>query len=654
MARIYFTCVLPALLLIIFSGPLYGQQIRLLGKKKNATNDTIFVEAGKLLIFPDTLFIPSDDTVIVVPPGIRVKVRENPYAKSDRFYDSLQIRSYKNVVTRKLHQLVFRSRVTELSDSINLLRAEAPFEPYSGKTISKIHIRSVEFLSGNIIDTAEVVKGNVANALDKIHADTKTRIVRKSLLFETGDQLSPYRLADNERILRDLPFIRDARILVLPELDNDQQVEVYVVTQDRLSLFIDGDFGGFDDFRLEVGSRSFLGTGNNLSVAYEYYEDERPKSGYELDFKDFNLRGTFMSLEGRYSNLWDREGYEVILSREFLTPETKWAGGFEFGDLSQIRFEHELVGGVPSEEDSIRIPYQRNFQDAWLGRAFLLKGADNRINLSLATRVFREDFTERPYVDADSNQFFFNDLLFLNEVVLTKRKFLKSTLIQAFGITEDIPIGYLFKLVGGYEFGEFEDRPYIGLGASAGDFWKGVGYFTASAEFGGFIDDGKMEEGLVDIEALYFSPLLRFHRNQFRQFVNIEYTTTVRPIVTQQFGFNDEIRGIDRNVQGDRKFSVNFESVLFHPLKFYGFRMATFAFYDFGWISFGGPLISSDNFQSAVGIGLRLRNESLLFRTIQLRLGYLTASSELDVSFSFSNPIIFGNFRTSKPTIVEF
>jgi hypothetical protein len=276
------------------------------------------------------------------------------------------------------------------------------------------------------------------------------------------------------------------------------------------------------------------------------------------------------------------------------------------------------------------------------------------MNLSIASRVFREEFSERPYVDADSNQFFFNDLLFLNEVVLTKRKFLKSTLIQAFGITEDIPIGYLFKLVGGYEFGEFEDRPYVGLGTSAGDFWKGVGYFTASAELGGFIDDGKMEEGLVDIEALYFSPLLRFHRNQFRQFVSIEYTTTVRPIATQQFGFNDEIRGIDRDVQGDRKFSVNFESVLFHPLKFYGFRMASFAFYDFGWINFGGPLISSENFQSAIGIGLRLRNESLLFRTIQLRLGYLTASSEVDVSFSFSNPIIFGNFRTSKPTIVEF
>ena len=321
---------------------------------------------------------------------------------------------------------------------------------------------------------------------------------------------------------------------------------------------------------------------------------------------------------------------------------------------NKIRFEHEIVGGVPTEEDSIRYPYKRNFQDAWLGRAVLLPGSNQRLNLSFATRVFREDFTERPYVSADSNHFFHNDFLFLNELVLTKRKFLKSTMIQAFGITEDIPIGYLFKLVGGHEFGEFVDRPYFGLGASAGDFWEDVGYFSASAEYGSYIENGKSEEGIATFHGLYFSPLLKLRRNQFRQFLTVNYTTSFRPLISQQFDFVEGIRGIDQDVLGDRKFSVNLESVVFHPLKLYGFRMATYAFYDFGWISFGSPLITSKNFQSAIGIGFRLRNESLLFRTIQLRFAYLTAESGLDVNFSFSDPTIFSNFRTSKPDIVRF
>ena len=303
--------------------------------KKKAINDTLMVEAGQLVIYPDTLFMPSNDTTVIPPPGVRVKVRENPYAQSERFYDSLRNKSYRNAVTAKLHSLIIRRESTELSDSINLLRSEMPFEPYEGFRIGEIHIRSVEFLSGNITDTAEIVRSKVGNTLDVIHADTRSNIIRKSLLFESGDLVEPYQLADNERLLRGLPFIRDARILLLPDLNNEQQVDAYVVTQDRLSLFIGGDFGGFDDFTLELGSRSFLGTGNKFSVAYQYFDDESPKSGYELRFKDYNLRGTWMTGELVYSNLWDREGYQLILEREFITPQTKWAGGLEFGNLEQ-------------------------------------------------------------------------------------------------------------------------------------------------------------------------------------------------------------------------------------------------------------------------------------------------------------------------------
>jgi len=623
-------------------------------QKKEIGNDTLYVEAGKLVIFSDTLLIPLRDTIFILPAKTKVKVRENPYAQSDKFYDSLAIRSDRRLITRKLYKLLFRTTAQELSDSVNILRSEAPFEPFEGYRIGNIHIRNVEFLSGNIIDTAEVVKGSVAKAIDVIHADTKETIIQKSLLFKSGEIVSPFRLADNERILRDLPFIRDARILLLPHLDDDNIVDVYVVTQDRLSLFIGGDFGGFDDFTLEIGSRNFLGSGNQFSVAYQYLEEESPSSGYELKFKDFNLRGTFISSEITYSNFWNKDGYEVIFKREFLTPETKWAGGLEFGDLKQIRFEDDHLDSTPNEDDSLQIPYQRNFQDVWLGRAFLLKSADKRANISIASRLFREEFTERPYVDVDSNHFFHDALLFLNEVVLTKRKYLKSTMIQAFGVTEDIPIGYIFKLVGGYEFGEFEDRPYWGLGAGAGGFWDGVGYFSTGAEFGGFVKDRKFQEGIVTVNGLYFSPLLRSGRNQFRQFVTLNYATTIRPLIEEPFNLKEGVRGISSDIQGDRRFSINLESVFFHPLKLYGFRMATYAYYDFGWISFGGPLMKSENFQSTIGIGFRLRNESLLFRTIQLRFGYLIQSSDFDVNFSFSDPTIFDNFRTSKPDIVKF
>ena len=226
-------------------------------------------------------------------------------------------------------------------------------------------------------------------------------------------------------------------------------------------------------------------------------------------------------------------------------------------------------------------------------------------------------------------------------------------MIQAFGITEDIPIGYIFKLLAGHEFGEFDERPYFGLGVGRGDFWKNWGYFSATAEIGGFVKDKNFQEGVVSIEGLYFSPLLKVRRNHFRQFVSMEYSSLLTPLVDEPFSFRDGIRGISRDVIGDRKFNINIESVLFHPLKFYGFRLASYLFYDFGWITFDDKLITSDNFHSAIGIGFRLRNESLLFRTIQLRFGVITGEG-FNVNFSFSNPRIFSDFISNKPDVVKF
>lgn len=647
--------VLPILLMVL--SITLEAQIPFQGKKKQSTQityDTISVPAGKLLIFHDTLFVTPDDTTLILRSDEKVKIKENPYVKSDRFYDSLEHLSSRTLLTRKLHSWLFRNSVTELSDSVTLLRSEAPFEPFEGHRIGDIHISTLEFLGGTLSDTASAVRSTVSKIVNGIHADTRESIIANFLLFKPGEPVSAFLFADNERILRDLPFVLDARITLVPHEVDNGVVDVYVVIQDRLSLFVDATFDGFDDFSIEVGTRSILGTGNKISILYDFEADERPRSGYELRFENFNLRRSFITTTFTYSNLWNKKGYTVGFNREFLTPETKWAGSVEFGDLDQIRMEDIQYDSLPNEDDSLRIPYQRNYQDVWLGRSFLLRGGEERKNITLAARIFRQEFHERPFISADSNFFFHNDLLWLNQVELTKRKYLKSTMIQAFGVTEDIPIGYLVGLMGGYEFGEFSDRPYSGIRASIGDFWGAKGYFSLNAALGGYLTRHKLEDGAFIMKGLYFSPLLNVGRNKFRQFVKIIYQSAINPLIDQQFNIRDQIRGISGDVVGDIGFTVDIESVLFHPLRFYGFRMASFGFLDFGWIAFDQPLVETSNFQASTGLGLRLRNESLLFRSIQLRLGYLTETRSFKFGLSLSTPILFDAFTTQKPDVVQF
>ena len=79
---------------------------------------------------------------------------------------------------------------------------------------------------------------NTERLMNATHINTSERIILKNLLFSEGDTLSPLILTDNERILRQLPFIDDSRIIVVPIAPGE--VEVIVITKDVYSL--GGDF----------------------------------------------------------------------------------------------------------------------------------------------------------------------------------------------------------------------------------------------------------------------------------------------------------------------------------------------------------------------------------------------------------------------------
>jgi outer membrane protein assembly factor BamA len=74
----------------------------------------------------------------------------------------------------------------------------------------------------------------IENVLNKTHFNTNENIIRKNLLFSEGERISPLVLSDNERILRQLPFIDDARIVVVPV--SDEEADIIVFTKDVYSL----------------------------------------------------------------------------------------------------------------------------------------------------------------------------------------------------------------------------------------------------------------------------------------------------------------------------------------------------------------------------------------------------------------------------------
>ena len=102
---------------------------------------------------------------------------------------------------------------------------------------------------------------------------------------------------------------------------------------------------------------------------------------------------------------------------------------------------------------------------------------------------------------------------------------------------------------------------------------------------------------------------------------------------------------------------LNTETVVFTPYQPLGFRIAVFGFADFGLIGYS-PNIFKNDFFTSFGLGVRLRNERLVFNTIQIRLGVAFGKRGLVESeyFRLSNPTRMEQYRyrPTRPEIVEF
>ena len=83
------------------------------------------------------------------------------------------------------------------------------------------------------------------------------------------------------------------------------------------------------------------------------------------------------------------------------------------------------------------------------------------------------------------------------------------------------------------------------------------------------------------------------------------------------------IRGFSSHeATNKQRLNLNLEYILFLRKEFYKFSLAPFGFTDLGIIGSNKELIFGQRYYSGIGLGIRLHNENLAFKTIQLRLAF--------------------------------
>jgi hypothetical protein len=615
-------------------------------------NDTLHIKAGSRVEFLHSVRVFPNDTIIIVPQNSKYIISEPRDSTTNKFYQSIDTYSKKNKFLELIHNsiIVEKKPFKTQGRMASFNKSAEEYRAFSGKIIADIRFKQVRLFSGSIEDTTYLINQQKQGALERIHHDTKPAVIGKYLTFNRGDTLNPHDISDSERILRGLSFIEDANILVIPDKSDTNSVDIVVVTKDRFALGVNFIPHTAKRISAKFYDRNVLGNGWNFEAEYRYNKDFKNPNGTSLKINFINIYGKFIDAEAAYYHDEEREAGRLALSKPFVTVVTKYGGGVTL----------ENVHSYLKRSDTLWIPYTDNYEDIWASRQVSVSQTDRNKTMFFAARAARKGFTNRPYISPDSNYFFYDENLALASVIYSKIDYYKSRLIYGFGITEDIPVGTRIGITGGIIYDDFYNYNYFGVNAGYSIIGAKLGYLLFGVKYGGLYQKTDFRHGAVYLYSKYISPLIKRGRVSFRQFLNIGFAEIYNRQRDYYLYLRDEngVRGLSlSSLRGTKRFTLSYEALMFSPFNVYGFRFVSYAFGDFAVIGDSYKSLFNNRLYSGIGLGWRIKNESLVFSTIQIRLAYYPQTVKGGSAFGFnvktSDTRLFKNVFPVKPTILD-
>lgn len=580
---------------------------------------------------------------------VRINHREQS-ERSDAFYDTIRSRHYKNRFTRFLVRSLVKSRNAsdEGSPTLDFKRNRLYFEHYAGKRITAVRVTQANVFSPR--DSSQKV-GWVQRFVDKLHIRTDSKQLAKNLLFKAGDTINPYIMGINEELLRNLPNLSTAYFVVLPDPNDSTGVTVHIFARDNWSISADARLGTERNY-VSVFDRNFLGTGDELKLIFTCEEPIR-KFGGEINYTARNLLGSFANVTLKLGIGSAQNTAQFIVERPFILP-SDWGMGFS-------------VGRNYTREKQIRTDtsyYISRFQlNGWIGKSWCLDWKYGT-SVYVAASINKERYDKRQSIGPAVNPYYHNSETLLFSLGFSRRNYFQGNMIYGYGRTEDIPYGFRTELVFGRQWCEkLGRRDYLGVRGYWGNL-VGDNYLEAGLGAGTFFTpDYSLQQAVINSHIKYFTPLLRIRTSYLRQFGTLSMAMGFNRLEGEREALRYEkwkgIRGLHSNagLVGYNRLTMSSETVLFTPLFLYHFRFAFFVFGDAGWLGDNNNLFRN-RFTGAIGLGVRIKNERLIFNNIQLRVGYaFNRPPEVGYSyFSVSNEQDFqdANFQGGQPQIIEY
>jgi hypothetical protein len=533
-----------------------------------------------------------------------------------------------------------------------------PYSKFEGKTIRNIHIITLDPFGYSAQDAGDVPKNIVFRAGNRLHVKSQVFTINNILLIHGNEPFDSLLVNESERLIRSQNYVGDVAFEVVPVGKSSDSVDIHIRVLDKWSFIPDADLS---TARLSVGftENNFAGFGHDFKNKYTWNRSNG-KNAFTTNYEIPNIRNSYISAALHYNiDEYNNFSESFTAERPFFSPLARWAAGLNIARQFQADSFPDPVSGHMMQD------LRFNTQDYWAGTANRIsKGTtedERTTNGIIAGRYLRIRYHEKPDAEHDSMHIFSNEDFYLAGIGISTQRYFRGNYIFNFGVIEDIPVGKVLGITGGYQIRNNAGRLYLGARASFGNFYN-WGYLSPTIEYGDFFRGPFLEQGVLVAGADYFSNLYGIGAWRIRQFIKPQVTWGLNRFSYDSLTINNEngIRGFSGSSRGTKKIVLTLQTQSYAPWKVAGFRFGPYLVCSLGMLGneTSGFKKNSPLF-SQLGIGALIKNDYLVLSDFQLSVSYYPSIPGNGFNIFKANAFVttdfgFRDFSFGKPEIAPF
>jgi hypothetical protein len=581
--------------------------------------------------------------------AVTVKGLDTTVTASDTaVYNRLRQAMSNKKITKQIFSMLTRKPQTDQPVASRDLSVDRQFAAYEGKIINDIRVVVVPPFGYDVekFDSVPEMKW-LSRTGNNAHAKTRAWVVKNSLLFSKGQKIDPLIIAETESFIRNIGYVNDVHIAI--DSISGGEANITVAVQDNWSIgaYVRNVSSKID---VEIFDRNLAGLGNNLGLRGIFNTKLNRKFGGGVEYKYSNISKTFINVDALYLD-------DILSTSRSLSVERPLQMHINlFGQINHTVREIRLSQSV---WDSVS-PTDNSEFSLSLGYAFPGK---NESTFVILTRFLDKnplyenvDAPNRP----DHYQFIRNRMALL-QLSLFKQRHFRTRMVNSFGKIENFAYGYNASAQFGYsEWPQLSKRALYGSFRIAANKYSSAGSIYFEGAVSSFLNKNELFEGVLKLKLDMFSTLYRIGNQNYRHFLSVNYAKRLDYIPgfrNHNFSFNDLTSmkfNNTTNYMAAEKLMFKTEGDVFSSLNIAGFRFLFYAFADFGWIADSNRiLLNRNNIYWGAGLGIRIRNDLLVFRTLELKIGYYPKMNQRGfnnfVNFGSSVPNVSPNFMPKYP-----